>query len=293
MVLSDVDGTVERVTARKITIRTPISKSEDLHQIANDGMTEFNLIKFLRTNQDTCINQKPLVKVGDKIKKGDIIADGAATDRGELALGQNILVAFMPWHGYNYEDAIVVSERLARDDVFSSLHIEEYELQVRDTKRGEEELTREIPNVSEEATRNLDESGVIRIGAEVEPGDILVGKVTPKGETDPTPEEKLLKAIFGEKAGDVKDASLKASPGVYGVVVDTKVFTRTQITVDGNGANSQPRIGGRTGGVDECTLSCVEATEVRRGGSVECECIGEELARQDDDVVTGGAQGVA
>lgn len=226
VVLSDVDGTVERVTARKITIRTPISKSEDLHQIANDGMKEFNLTKFLRTNQDTCINQKPLVKVGDKIKKGDIIADGAATDRGELALGQNILVAFMPWHGYNYEDAIVVSERLARDDVFSSLHIEEYELQVRDTKRGEEELTREIPNVSEEATRNLDESGVIRIGAEVEPGDILVGKVTPKGETDPTPEEKLLKAIFGEKAGDVKDASLKASPGVYGVVVDTKVFTR-------------------------------------------------------------------
>ena len=226
IVLSDVNGTVERVTAQKITIRTPISKSEDLHKLDDDGMKEFNLTKFLRTNQDTCINQKPLVKVGDKIKKGDIIADGAATDRGELALGQNILVAFMPWHGYNYEDAIVVSERLARDDVFSSLHIEEYELQVRDTKRGEEELTREIPNVSEEATRNLDESGVIRVGAEVEPGDILVGKVTPKGETDPTPEEKLLKAIFGEKAGDVKDASLKASPGVYGVVVDTKVFTR-------------------------------------------------------------------
>jgi len=180
----------------------------------------------VRTNQDTCINQKPLVKVGDKIKKGDIIADGAATDRGELALGQNVLVAFMPWHGYNYEDAIVVSQRLARDDVFSSVHIEEYELQVRDTKRGEEELTREIPNVSEEATKNLDENGVIRVGAEVEPGDILVGKVTPKGETDPTPEEKLLKAIFGEKAGDVKDASLKASPGVYGVVVDTKIFTR-------------------------------------------------------------------
>lgn len=226
IVLSDVNGTVERVTAQKITIRTPISKSEDLHKLDDDGMKEFNLTKFLRTNQDTCINQKPLVKVGDKIKKGDIIADGAATDRGELALGQNILVAFMPWHGYNYEDAIVVSERLARDDVFSSLHIEEYELQVRDTKRGEEELTREIPNVSEEATRNLDESGVIRVGADVEPGDILVGKVTPKGETDPTPEEKLLKAIFGEKAGDVKDASLKASPGVYGVVVDTKVFTR-------------------------------------------------------------------
>ena len=226
VVLSDVDGTVERVTARKVTIRTAINKKEELHQLADEGMKEFDLTKFLRTNQDTCINQKPLVKVGDKIKKGDIIADGAATDRGELALGRNVLVAFMPWHGYNYEDAIVVSERLARDDVFSSVHIEEYELQVRDTKRGEEELTREIPNVSEEATKNLDENGVIRVGAEVEPGDILVGKVTPKGETDPTPEEKLLKAIFGEKAGDVKDASLKASPGVYGVVVDTKIFTR-------------------------------------------------------------------
>ena len=226
LLLSDVDGVVESATGDKITVRKNSAKIGALDQLLDEGIREYKLIKYLRTNQDTCVNQKPLVKVGDKVNQGDILADGSATDRGELALGQNILVAFMPWRGYNYEDAIVVSARLARDDVFTSLHIEEYEMQVRDTKRGEEELTREIPNVSEEATRNLDEDGVIRIGAEVEPGDILIGKVTPKGETDPTPEEKLLKAIFGEKAGDVKDASLKASPGVYGVVVDTKMFTR-------------------------------------------------------------------
>ena len=226
LLMSGVDGVVESATGDKIVIRTDAGRGEALDQLTDEGIKEYKLIKYLRTNQDTCVNQKPLVRVGDKVRKGDILADGSATDRGELALGQNILVAFMPWRGYNYEDAIVVSERLARDDIFTSLHIEEYEMQVRDTKRGEEELTREIPNVSEEATRNLDENGVIRIGAEVEPGDILIGKVTPKGETDPTPEEKLLKAIFGEKAGDVKDASLKASPGVYGVVVDTKMFTR-------------------------------------------------------------------
>ena len=226
VVLSDVAGVVQSVSADKIVVRRDISESEALHQITDEGVREFDLIKFLRTNQDTCVNQKPLVKVGDKVKVGDVLADGAATEMGELALGQNVLVAFMPWRGYNYEDAIVVSQRLSRDDVYTSIHIEEYELQVRDTKRGEEELTREIPNVSEEATMDLDDNGVIRVGAEVEPGTILVGKVTPKGETDPTPEEKLLKAIFGEKAGDVKDASLKASPGVHGVVVDTKVFTR-------------------------------------------------------------------
>jgi DNA-directed RNA polymerase subunit beta len=171
------------------------------------------------------INQKPLVSVGDKIKKGDVLADGCATDRGELSLGRNVLVAFIPWRGYNFEDAIVISERVVREDIYTSIHIEEFELQVRDTKRGEEELTREIPNVSEEATKNLDENGVIRVGAQVKAGDILVGKVTPKGETEPTPEEKLLKAIFGEKAGDVKDASLKAPPGMNGIVIDTKVFS--------------------------------------------------------------------
>jgi DNA-directed RNA polymerase subunit beta len=186
----------------------------------------YELIKFQRTNQDTCINQRPIVEKGQKVKAGDVIADGCATDRGDLALGRNVLVAFMPWDGYNYEDAIIISENLVRDDVYTSIHIQEYELQVRDTKRGEEELTREIPNVSEEATKDLDETGVIRVGAEIEPGDILVGKVTPKGETDPTPEEKLLKAIFGNKAGDVKDASLKASPGLRGVIVETKLFTR-------------------------------------------------------------------
>ncbi len=157
----------------------------------------YDLMKFRRTNQDTCINQRPLITVGQRVKKGEILADGCATDNGELALGRNILVAFMPWMGYNFEDAIIMSERIVRDDVYTSVHVEEFELQVRDTKRGEEELTREIPNVSEEATKNLDENGIIRVGAEVAAGDIIIGKVTPKGETDPTPEEKLLKAIFG------------------------------------------------------------------------------------------------
>ncbi|MGB6032409.1 MAG: DNA-directed RNA polymerase subunit beta, partial [Bacteroidota bacterium] len=177
-------------------------------------------------NQDTCINQRAIVKPGDRVRKGDVLADGAATEGGELALGRNIVVAFMPWHGFNFEDAIVVSERLESDDEFTSLHIEEFELQVRDTKRGEEELTREIPNVSEDATKDLDENGIVRVGAEVVEGDILIGKITPKGESDPTPEEKLLKAIFGEKAGDVKDASLKAPPGMKGVVIGTRLFSR-------------------------------------------------------------------
>ncbi|OGC02518.1 DNA-directed RNA polymerase subunit beta [candidate division KSB1 bacterium RBG_16_48_16] len=230
VVLSDVDGIVEKVEADKIVIRkTQLSDDEDIDSLLDFNRTDlvaYNLIKFQRTNQDTSINQKPVVSVGDVVRKGQVIADGAATDDGELALGRNILVAFMPWRGYNFEDAIVISERVVRDDVFTSVHIEEFELQVRDTKRGEEELTREIPNVSEEATKDLDENGIIRVGAEVNPGDILVGKVTPKGETDPTPEEKLLKAIFGEKAGDVKDASLKAPPGLKGVVIDSKLFSR-------------------------------------------------------------------
>jgi len=184
------------------------------------------LTKFTRTNQDTCVNQRPIVRLGDCVKVGDVLADGCATDKGELALGRNILVAFIPWRGYNFEDAIIVSESVIRDDLFTSVHIEEFELRVRDTKRGEEVLTREIPNVSEEATKDLDENGIIRVGAEVNAGDIIVGKVTPKGETDPTPEEKLLKAIFGDKAGDVKDASLKAPPGMNGIVVDTRLFSR-------------------------------------------------------------------
>ena len=226
LLISDVNGIVEKADSNEIVIR--ISEKDlknNLFDFDNDETITYKLTKFLRTNQDTMINQKLLIAVGDKVKKGDILADGCATDRGDLALGRNILVAFLPWRGYNFEDAIVMSERIVQEDVYTSIHIEEFELQVRDTKRGEEELTREIPNVSEEATKNLDETGVIRMGAEVKAGDILVGKVTPKGETEPTPEEKLLKAIFGDKAGDVKDASLKAPPGMNGIVIDTKIFS--------------------------------------------------------------------
>jgi DNA-directed RNA polymerase subunit beta len=192
----------------------------------DEGIKSYKLQKFERSNQDTTINQRPVVNVGDKVEKGETLADGCSTDHGELALGRNLLVAFMPWRGYNFEDAIVVSERIVQDDIYTSIHIQEFEQQVRDTKRGEEELTREIPNVSEDATRNLDERGIIRIGAKVNHGDILVGKITPKGETDPTPEEKLLRAIFGDKAGDVKDASMKTPPGVSGTVINTKLFSR-------------------------------------------------------------------
>jgi DNA-directed RNA polymerase subunit beta len=222
------NGVVEAVQADRIVIRpTGRGVTGDL------GIPEpdiYTLPKFRRSNQDTCISFQPRVKLGDHIKAGDLLADGPATDHGELALGYNALVGFMPWLGYNFEDAIIVSDRLVRDDIFSSIHIEEFELQVRDTKRGAEELTREIPNVSEEALLNLDDHGVIRAGAEVEAGDILVGKVTPKGETELSPEERLLRAIFGEKAGDVRDASLKAPPGMKGVVVDTKVFSRKERT---------------------------------------------------------------
>ncbi|MDZ7266101.1 MAG: DNA-directed RNA polymerase subunit beta [candidate division KSB1 bacterium] len=233
MIISEHDGVVEHVEADKIVIRKDPSpgrgKKTDLETLLNfeeSDLVTYRCTKFMRTNQDTCINQRPLVRVGDRVKKGDVLADGCATQGGELALGRNVLVAFMPWRGYNFEDAIVISERVVQKDIYTSLHIEEFELQVRDTKRGEEELTREIPNVSEESTKDLDENGIIRVGAEVVAGDILVGKVTPKGETDPTPEEKLLKAIFGEKAGDVKDASLKAPPGLKGIVIDTKLFSR-------------------------------------------------------------------
>ena len=225
MVTAEEDGVVIKVDANQIVIR-PVNKSRSV--TAEDGIEDkiYKLRKFVRTNQDTCIDQRPLVKAGERVAKGDIIADGCATEQGELALGRNLLVAFMPWYGYNFEDSIIISERLVEEDTLTSIHIEELELQVRETKRGEEELTREIPNVSEEATKDLDENGIIRVGAEVHPGDILIGKVTPKGETDLTPEDKLLKAIFGDKAGDMKDASLKAHPGLNGIVIDTKLFSR-------------------------------------------------------------------
>jgi DNA-directed RNA polymerase subunit beta len=228
VVVAERNGVVEYVDADRIIVQYDIDENstEALISFEDKRRVEYRLTKFFRTNQDTCINQRAIVHPGDRIKKGDVLADGAATDGGELALGRNVVVAFMPWNGYNFEDAIIVSERLVSDDVFTSIHIEEFELQVRDTKRGEEELTREIPNVSEDATKDLDENGIVRIGAEVLENDILIGKITPKGESDPTPEEKLLKAIFGEKAGDVKDASLKAPPGMKGVVINTKLFSR-------------------------------------------------------------------
>jgi DNA-directed RNA polymerase subunit beta len=198
----------------------------------DDRTKSYELTKFFRTNQDTCINQRPIVRTGQRFTAGDVLADGCATMDGELALGRNLLVAFMPWRGYNFEDAIVISERVVTEDIYTSVHIEEFSIHVRDTKRGEEELTREIPNVSEEAVKDLDESGIIRVGSEVRENDILVGKITPKGETDPTPEEKLLRAIFGDKAGDVKDASLKAPPGMKGVVINAPLFSRRVIKKD-------------------------------------------------------------
>ncbi len=226
VLLSPVSGKVVHVDAKKIIIKDSNYKHGSLLKKDEDLRT-VELIKYSRSNQNTCYNQKVLVGVGDKVKQGDVIADGASTQGGELALGKNALIAFMPWNGYNFEDAIVINERLVRDDVFTSIHVNEIELEVRDTKRGEEELTPEIPNVSEEATAQLDENGLIRVGAIVNEDDILIGKVTPKGETDPSPEEKLLRAIFGEKAGDVKDASKKAEPGVKGVVIKTDLYEKT------------------------------------------------------------------
>ncbi|MCH8494256.1 MAG: DNA-directed RNA polymerase subunit beta, partial [Balneolales bacterium] len=225
LVVAEGDGEIAYVSSNEIRVRYKREETESLAYF-DDGVVSYTLRKFERTNQDTTSNQRPIVQVGDKVIKGQPLADGCATNMGELALGRNLLVAFMPWRGYNFEDAIVISERVVSEDIYTSIHIQEFEQQVRDTKRGEEELTREIPNVSEEATRNLDENGIIRVGAKVKPGDIIVGKITPKGETDPTPEEKLLRAIFGDKAGDVKDASLKTPPGVQGVVIDTRLFSR-------------------------------------------------------------------
>ncbi|MDX2195855.1 MAG: DNA-directed RNA polymerase subunit beta [Cytophagales bacterium] len=227
LIMAETDGVVEYVDSKKITIKYNLTEEQQFVNFDTDYKT-YHLIKFRRTNQDTSINLRPIVSKGDKVKKGQVLVEGYATQGGELALGRNLLVAFMPWQGYNFEDAIVINEKVVREDIFTSLHIEEFELEVRDTKRGEEELTSEIPNVSEEAVKHLDENGIIRIGAEVKEGDILIGKITPKGESDPTPEEKLLRAIFGDKAGDVKDASLKAPPSLKGVVIDTKLFSRTR-----------------------------------------------------------------
>jgi DNA-directed RNA polymerase subunit beta len=219
-------GIIDQIDGARIVVR---ATAEDG---STTGVDIYRLRKFMRSNQSTCINQRPLVRVGDRVKAGDIIADGPSTELGELALGRNALVAFMPWNGYNFEDSILISERIARDDVFTSIHIEEFEVMARDTKLGQEEITRDIPNVGEEALKNLDEAGIVYIGAEVAPGDILVGKVTPKGESPMTPEEKLLRAIFGEKASDVRDTSLKLPPGTVGTVVDVRVFSRRGVDKD-------------------------------------------------------------
>jgi DNA-directed RNA polymerase subunit beta len=228
IIAAEDDGVVEYVDSDKIVVKYDINPNsiEAITNFNDLRRVNYKLTKFHGTNQETCINQRPIVKEGERVTKGSVLADGASTDQGELALGRNVLVAFMPWRGYNFEDAIILSDKVVSEDIYTSIHIEEFELQVRETKRGEEELTREIPNVSEEAVKNLDENGIIREGAEVKEGDILIGKITPKGETDPTPEEKLLRAIFGDKAGDVKDASLKAPPGLKGTVIKTRLFSR-------------------------------------------------------------------
>jgi DNA-directed RNA polymerase subunit beta len=235
VVIAKRAGVISRVTADEIIVDSAPAERRKTQEDGGDRplarLTQhdrYRLKKYWRTNQDTAINQRPLVRQGQKVKAGDVLADGAATEQGQLALGSNVTVAFMPWYGHNFEDAIVLSERLVKDDVYSSIHIQELELHVRDTKRGQEEITREIPNVSEEALLDLDERGIVRIGAHVKPGDILVGKITPKGETELSPEEKLLTAIFGEKAKDVKDSSLKVPPGMEGVVIDVKIFSRIE-----------------------------------------------------------------
>jgi DNA-directed RNA polymerase subunit beta len=231
VVVAKRPGVVEYVSADRVVVRAE-SRSKKADPVQDLPLDIYNLTKYRRSNQNTCINQKPIVRKGQRVTQGDVIADGPATDQGELALGRNVLVAFMPWGGYNFEDAILVSERLVKDDRFTSIHIEEFEVQARDTKLGKEEVTRDIPNVSEEALKDLDDSGIVRIGAKVKAGDILVGKITPKGETQLTPEEKLLRAIFGEKAGDVRDTSLTVPPGIEGTVVDVKVFSRRGVDKD-------------------------------------------------------------
>ena len=227
LINAEGDGEVVYVDAREIRIKYDHNDFDDLVSFTGDTKTYY-LTKFRRTNQNSCINLRPIVQRGDRVKKGQVLCEGYATQGGELALGRNLRVAYMPWQGYNFEDAIVISEKVVKDDWYTTVYITEYELEVRDTKRGEEELTNDIPNVSEEMTRNLDDNGLIRIGAEVKEGDIMIGKITPKGETEPSPEEKLLRAIFGDKAGDVKDASLKAPPGAQGVVIGKKLFSKTK-----------------------------------------------------------------
>jgi DNA-directed RNA polymerase subunit beta len=222
---AEADGVVEYVDSTKVVIRHNRTEKERLVSF-DDDVKEYRLTKYQRTNHSTAINLRPIVKKGDKVKKGQVLCEGYATQGGELALGRNMMVAFMPWKGYNFEDAVVISERVVREDIYTSVHVEEFTLEVRETKRGNEELTRDIPNVGNDATKDLDENGIVRIGAEVKEGDILIGKITPKGESDPTPEEKLLRAIFGDKAGDVKDASLKVPPSMHGVVIDKKLFAR-------------------------------------------------------------------
>ncbi|MBN2237755.1 MAG: DNA-directed RNA polymerase subunit beta, partial [Bacteroidales bacterium] len=225
LINAEGEGVVEYVDARTIVIRYSRDNDEKLVSF-DDDLKKYDLPKFLRTNQNTSVNLRPIVRKGDKVTKGQVLCEGYGTNNGELALGRNLMVAFMPWKGYNFEDAIVISEKVVKEDIFTSVHIEEFSLDVRETKRGVEELTSDIPNISSEATKDLDDNGMIRIGAEISAGDILIGKITPKGESDPTPEEKLLRAIFGDKAGDVKDASLKAPPSMMGVVVDKKLFSR-------------------------------------------------------------------
>ena len=220
-------GVIDQVDATRIVVR-----ATEMLDPGEPGVDIYRLRKFKRSNQSSCINQRPLVKVGDTVVRGEVVADGPCTDMGELALGRNVIVAFMPWNGYNYEDSILISERILKDDVFTSIHIEEYEVAARDTKLGPEEITRDIPNVGEEALRNLDEAGIVYIGAEVQPGDILVGKITPKGESPMTPEEKLLRAIFGEKASDVRDTSLRLPPGAFGTIVEVRVFNRHGVDKD-------------------------------------------------------------
>jgi DNA-directed RNA polymerase subunit beta len=226
-VIANRDGVVEDVDASRIVIRSGGETGDDEPEVEF-----YKLVKFKRSNQNSCYTQKPIVKRGDRVSKGQIIADGPASDLGELALGQNVMVAFMSWGGYNFEDSILISERVVKEDIYTSIHIEEFEVVSRDTKLGKEEITRDIPNVGEEALKNLDESGIVMVGAEVQPGDILVGKITPKGETQLSPEEKLLRAIFGDKAGDVKDTSLRIPPGVQGTVIDAKVFSRRGVEKD-------------------------------------------------------------
>ncbi len=269
LLLAEGDGVVDYVCADYIRVIYDDPKDEDAKLITfgHQKVKEYKLLKFFRTNQDTCINQRPIVRKGQRIFKGLPLADGASTHLGELALGQNIMCAFMPWRGYNFEDAIIVCERLVAEDIFTSIHVEEFTLQVRDTKRGEEEFTREIPNVSEEATKDLDENGIICIGAKVNEGDILIGKITPKGETDPTPEEKLLRAIFGDKAGDVKDVSLRATPGLRGVVINTKLFTRRLLSLDKEQRQEEKR-----------KQEEFEAREKRTLHSIELNCI-ERIAK--------------